>query len=220
MLVCGCANPWLEFMRFDPRAVRQWADDEAYMATLHTKLDAVEGIRNKLPDLPDEVQREWAQTLTYIIEHDDNALLREAAVKTLAVLPEPLSKKGLTQALEDGSARVRVAVCEAWCQRQSGSAVDHLARVLGSDTDLDVQLAAAKALAKFNDPRAIRALALALDSKDPALQYRATRSLAEITSVDFGRDVASWKKYLSGEPISPPQPSWSSLVRLPWSPWR
>ncbi len=216
----GCSDPWLHVQRLNPYVTKGWAEDEAYLATLHTKLKAVEEIRWELASLEPQVQQEWSRTLTHIIENDDNALLRAAAVKTLAQLPGPLAEPGLSKALEDSAASVRVAACEAWCQHDANHAVEHLARVLGSDTHLDVQLAAAKGLGKLDDPRAITALGLALDSKDPALQYRASRSLAQLTPVDFGRDVVAWKKYLKGEPVSPPQSSWSSLVRLPWSPWR
>ncbi len=217
----GCADPWLQINRLNPVTARQWQEDEAYLATLHTKLAAIEGIRRDVDSLSPANQQQWSLTLAQIIEHDDNALLRAAAVKTLSLFPPQLSGPALAKALEDGSANVRIAACEAWCDQQPGPAVEHLARILGSDTDLDVQIAAAKGLSNFQDPRAVSALALALDSKDPALQYRATRSLAEISPVDYGRDVVAWKQYLQGQPPAQPQSGWSTLMaRLPWSPWR
>ena len=66
-------------------------------------------------------------------------------------------------------------------------------------------LAAARGLASYRGPAAERALAIALDDKDPALQYRAMQSLREISDRDYGNNAVAWREYLRGGNPAPPE---------------
>ena len=193
---------------------REWREDEQYAATLYQKLDAIHALRHMADDLSDEDRRVWAATLNRIITQDSVTVLRSEAVEATQYLPLELVEEGLRQAQKDPSTSVRIAACHAWGVRSEPKAVEALATILGSETDLDVQLAAAKALGRFKDPRAVAALGRALESKDPALQRRAARSLASAAGADWGTDIAAWQRYLRGE-ASPTRQGNGTLVGLP-----
>jgi hypothetical protein len=75
-----------------------------------------------------------------------------------------------------------------------------------SDGDLDVRIAAARELGKFEDRAAVQSLGAALDDPDPALQRRAVESLRRISGEDFGNSVPAWRQYVRGEPVDQPEP--------------
>ena len=81
-----------------------------------------------------------------------------------------------------------------------------------ADKDVDVRLAAADALGKIKSPEAVKALAVALDDRDPALQYAGVQSLKTITGRDLGPDVQAWKQVAAGE--NPPMATPTVAERL------
>jgi HEAT repeat protein len=82
--------------------------------------------------------------------------------------------------------------------RMSASqAVPALTSVFGSDNDVDVRLAAVRALGAFPGEASVTALAPALRNADPAIQLRATEALAQVTGESFGPDVQAWSRYVS-----------------------
>jgi HEAT repeat protein len=100
--------------------------------------------------------------------------------------------------------------------RRTEQAVTELGRTLASDTDLDVRMAAARALGTFNDRAAIESLGVALDDPDPALQYCAIQSLRTATGRDYGGDVAAWRQAAQGiEPTNFERPSFAQR----WLSW-
>ena len=71
-------------------------------------------------------------------------------------------------------------------------------RPCAATRDADVKLAAAQALGKINSPESIQALAVALDDRDPAMQYVGVQSLKSITGKDYGPDVQAWRQVAAG----------------------
>jgi HEAT repeat protein len=151
-----------------------------------------------------------------MIQTEQDPLVREEIVRTLAGIPTETAAKVLAAGMKDSEPRVRVAVCQAWGKRvaaanpagpgaspDADSATRMLSQALASDTNIDVRLAAARALGKVqNDPRAIGALGIALKDRDPALQVRAIASLKESSHKDFGNDVSKWQQYVDS--VAPP----------------
>jgi HEAT repeat protein len=73
-----------------------------------------------------------------------------------------------------------------------------LRELYAGDVDLDVRLAAARALGQTRDPAAMATLAIGLEDRDPAMQYRTVKALRQIAPQDLGDDVERWRQYLSG----------------------
>jgi hypothetical protein len=154
---------------------------------------------------PAEQQRVSSQLAAEIRDEAD-PLLRAQIVRTLADYQTAESASVLRAAMEDTSAEVRMVACEAWGKRGGPEAAKILAERLGSDTNRDVRLAATRALGQTRDPAAVAGLGVALDDKDPAMQYRAVCSLRQVTGKDFGNDVNRWQQYVKGEQPAPEKP--------------
>ncbi|HKD35494.1 MAG TPA: HEAT repeat domain-containing protein [Pirellulales bacterium] len=168
---------------------------------------------------PDDKEKVSAD-LARMIQTEQDPLVREEIVRTLATIPTETAANVLAAGMKDSEPKVRVAVCQAWGKRGSpvkfiteptshqevvNAATLALAQALASDTNIDVRLAAARALGKVqNNPRAIGALGIALKDRDPALQVRAIASLKESSNKDFGNDVTKWQQYVDS--VAPPSP--------------
>ncbi len=192
----------------------QWRADEAYEPTLHRQLAEMSALRSSAATLSLDQQRHWCGEMKYILETSDNSLLRTAAVDTLAEFSVPESNEVLHQATKDKETSVRLAACRAWGKRRDKEALEQLSEVLGSDSDLDVRLAAARELGRYPDPMAYQALGLALQDRDPALQYRAVESLKQASGRDYGSDLEAWQKFAQGQDPGPQYtPSMAERVR-------
>jgi HEAT repeat protein len=99
-------------------------------------------------------------------------------------------------------------------RRGEAASVPALAGALRSEKDVDVRLAAAEALGNIKSPEAIQALVVALDDRDPALQYVGVQSMKSITGEDYGPDVQAWRAVAAGgTPPSPQTPSIAERLR-------
>ena len=204
MALIGCADgPMPYLMSLNPKMRQQWEADEAYQPTLHRQMAEVDALRASAGTLSAAQQRHWSGELTHIVQTHDNPLLRAAAIDTLAEFAVPESNDGLRVGLKDADATVRRAACAAWGRRGDQEAVRLLSETLGSDTDPDVRIEAARALGRFRDPIAYQALGLALGDKDPALQYRAVESLKRSSGKDFGNNLDAWQKFAQGQDPGP-----------------
>jgi HEAT repeat protein len=167
---------------------------------------------------PQEKQK-VADDLARSIQTEQDPLVRMEMVRTLTTIPNETAASVLYNGMKDPDPEVRVAVCEAWGKRaaiatkaggvatpqttETDAAARLLSEALAGDTNVDVRLAAARALGKVrNDPRAVGALGIALKDQDPALQFRAVASLKEVSGKDFGNDVGKWQQYVDS--VVPP----------------
>lgn len=130
---------------------------------------------------------------------EEDPLIRAEIVRTVGEYRGGEADAVLRLALEDLDAEVRMASCVAWGKREGSESATLLGRALGGDIDIDVRLAASRALSHSKDPAAMKALGLALEDKDPAMQISAARSLHTLTGKDFGYDVNRWRQYVKGE---------------------
>lgn len=146
-------------------------------------------------------------------------LVRAEIVRTLAHYPTPVSGNVLRSALRDVNADaeptpvVRIAACEALGRRGGAESIRALRGALEDESnDVDIKLAAVRALGEIEDPAAVPALALGLEHSDPALRYRTMKSLENVTGRYYGYDVAAWRQFTQG--VDVPQKSRSLAERL------
>jgi hypothetical protein len=211
----GCANgPIPYLMAINPSIRNQWEADEVYEPTLHRQLAEVETVRNSVAGMSAEQQEHWCGELKHIVQTHPNPVLRAACVNTLAEFTVPGANEPLTLAMKDADSAVRIAACRAWGKKGGKEAPELLAVTLGSDSDMDVRIAAARELRRFPDRVAYEALGLALQEDDPALQYRAIESLKEASGKDYGNNLQAWQQFAQGKDPGPEYtPSVADRVR-------
>ncbi len=159
----------------------------------------------------DPAERESiASELAAQYQRETDPTIRAAMVRAMAACSGPASAAALREAAKDSDADVRIAVCKALGRQKQPEATVVLRELYAGDVDLDVRLAAGRALGQTRDPAAMATLAIGLEDRDPAVQYRTVQSLRQIAPQDLGDDVERWRQYLRGQP--PPPAKTPSLV--------
>ena len=197
----GCHEGYLaRYSSWHPTVQRRWAlEQERYGYNLESRLQELSKLRRRAKKIGEQEREKITLELAELLKNERNSILRSSVVATLAELNNSRADRALLDSLEDESSLVRRAACHAIARRGGEAGVVELVRVMQSDDDQDVRLAAAEVLGRFrqNDV-AIRALGVLLDETDPALQFQAMRSLESVTGKKFGNDVPAWRKYLTG----------------------
>ena len=188
-----------------------WPFPERKLTTYNTpamRADAVHEFAMKAngTDTPD--QREITDQLARQIQVEPDPLVRQSVIKAMAEFKTPMAQQVLQAGLNDENEAVRIECCQALGKRGDAASVTSLANALRGDKNADVKMAAAKALGKIKSPEAIKALAVALDDRDPAMQYVGVQSLKSITGKDYGPDVQTWRQVAAGGALpAAPAPS-------------
>jgi len=194
-----------------------WPFPERKLTTYNTpamRADAVRAFAMKAngTDTPD--QREITDQLARQIQVEPDPLVRQSVIKAMAEFKTPMAQQVLQAGLNDENEAVRIECCHALGNRGDAASVTSLATALRVDKNADVKMSAAKALGKIKSPEAIKALAVALDDRDPAMQYVGVQSLKSITGKDYGPDVQTWRQVAAGgTPPATPAPSIADRMR-------
>ena len=160
------------------------------------------------PDEREAIAKQLAQS----IGKEKDSLIRAELIRTLLSYPGPTADAVLKAGLSDPEVEVRIAACDYWGSRNNEQSVVLLRETLYGDIDVDVRLAAIKALGATRQPAAADALGEALEDADPAVQYRAALAMEEITGKDLGQNVNRWRQYVKGE-LPEPQPTLAERLR-------
>lgn len=197
----GYASPW---------ARQRWADEERIAQSIYSRRDEMSAMVESANRGTDEDRRRAAEHLGQIAANDSVLLVRQEAVQLLGRIDHDAARMVLQMAAQDARTEIRMAVVFACGEGNNPEKLKILQGIIGSDADIDVRLAATRALENYQGPEAVRALALALDDSDPALQLRAIESLQVVTGEKLGTDVRAWQAYArnateSIEPESPEQ---------------
>jgi hypothetical protein len=194
-----------------------WPFPEREQTSYHTpamRVDALAqyAMRSTGTDTPE--QRAITDQLARQIQVEPDPLVRRAVVKAIAAFHTPMAQQVLEAGLSDEDAAVRVDCCKALGQRAESVSIGSLAAVLQGDEDIDVRLAATEALGHIKSPESIQALAVALDDRDPAMQYVGVQSMKSITGQDYGPEVETWRQVAAGKtPPAAPAPSVAERLR-------
>jgi hypothetical protein len=174
-------------------------EDRTTYRTPHLRADAVRAFAERADGTDSQEQRDLTDQLARQIQIEPDPLVREAIVQTIAAFRTPLAQQVLQAGLHDNDVGVRVACCQLLGERGDPAAVESLAAVLKADDSKDVRLAAAEALGGIRSPNAVRALSVALEDRDPALQFVGIKSAQSISGQDFGGDVEAWRQFARGD---------------------
>ncbi len=210
-ILSGCVDGRLgKAISMNPFA-RGGPEEKQYGPTPAQRMSELRDLGSRAKRLSPAEQEQQAADLSRRLQNEADPLLRARIVETLGAFKARSAVDGLRLALTDGDRHVRIAAVKAWERRATRESVNVLAETLASDTDVDVRLAATRALGSFQDRSAVRALGVALDDSDPALQYRAIESLRAASGRDYGNDLQSWRQFAAGG--NPPLPEKPSIAR-------
>jgi len=192
--ISGCAEGYFwRTGKYAPWVREKWAAEEQVADTLFSRNVAGSTV---------EAQQEVANKLSEVILRDPILLMRLHALKLITSLDCPKTTETLSIAANDPSSDIRIATVKALERTSGEDAIYQLQDILANDTDDDVRIAATRALGSFQGQASVRALSLALEDRNPALQISATESLMRTTGQQaIGRDVTAWQQYV--QQVSP-----------------
>lgn len=140
-------------------------------------------------------QTRLVEELAMQIRTEGDPLVRAAIQESLGDFEVPLARDVLIAGLNDNDLNVKIICCQQLGNRGEPENVPVLRSILEGSEALDVKLAATDALGKIRSTESIKALAIALKDRDPAMQYAGVEALKQLGDQDFGNDVAEWQKF-------------------------
>lgn len=191
----GCANSFTD-------ALPYWPFGDTERTNYFTPAKRVERLRSMASQAGGKSaseQESIALDLAAQIKSEEDPVIREELVRTIAAYSTPTSRAVQMAALKDFEPAVRIAACEKLAVAGDEEVATALADLVQNDSDIDVRIAATKGLGQLKGPAVVPALAVALDDNDPALQHRAMQSLKATSGQDFGNDVSAWRQFARGE---------------------
>lgn len=214
-LVTGCADgPLWKLGYLNPWVVQKWQAEEEFLTSLSNRREQIASIESRLASMDRREADEAVGVLREAILEESIMMVRLDATRILGQVPSPYAADALVGLLSDPEVDIRLAATEALGGRPAIEAVAALRGVIEKEDNIDVRLAAARELANFpqNDD-AVDALGLALTDPEPALQFRAMESLAEVTGRDYGHDARKWQAFLRGGSPAESNPSVADSLR-------
>lgn len=166
------------------------------------RVEELQARAKKIQKSHPQEQEAFAFELAQQMRTENDVLIRLAIIDILKGIDTPSASAVLRAGLQDPEVDIRIACCQIWQSRPSPEATQLLAQTLQSDTDIDVRLAAAQGLSSAADRDAVRALGIALEDPDPAMQFVAVASMKNVTGKDLGNDVNAWRQ-LAKQPNPP-----------------
>jgi HEAT repeat protein len=157
----------------------------------------LEAIQKRASSMSEAEATTLASSITRDLDTEAPGPVKLAMVRCLARLPSPAAVDALRVALRQPDPQLRCEACRSLAQIDSPEAMSLLSETLAREQDVDAKLATVRALGRFRDPLAVQALGVALEDRDPAVQYAAMQSLHHSTGKDLGHDVRRWKELLS-----------------------
>lgn len=199
----GCAKGvFWRLGRFSPKVVEQWEQEEKIANSVFERKRQMQQLASDALAAGGAELNRAARELGQTAISEPVLVNRVEAVRQLSRLNCPVAWDALRRAGLDPEPEVRLAVVKSWQGMSAEQAVPALTSTFASDASVDVRLAAVRGLGHFPGQPARESLRTALNDADPAIQLRATQSLARVTGESFGPDVRAWTSYL-GPPVAP-----------------
>ena len=160
-------------------------------------------------------QQTLTEQLASQIRTEPDPLVRLAIQESIAEFSTPLARDVLIAGLQDADLDVQIACCDRLGGRSDESVINALAEVLEREKELDVRIAAIDAMGRISSAESVKALAIALNDRDPAMQYAAVQALQAASGQDLGNDVAAWREFAAGDQpqisVAAKKKGWSSF---------
>ncbi len=160
------------------------------------RLAALYEMNDDFDSLSEGEQQAALGTLIQIATTEKDPLSRSAAIKVLGHYHQEEAVRAIEQGADDKSPMVREQVCKVFGERRSEAAVETVGRLAQFDSDTDVRIAAATALAEIGTPKCQPHLVECLRDKEIAVAKIAHAEVRKGQPVDLGLDRDAWLTYL------------------------
>jgi HEAT repeat protein len=177
-------------------ALWPWKDnDKCSIITPAMRAASIREMGPRAEDASDAEQLAMCEELAQQIRTEPDPIVRRAIQETIAEFQAPLASTVLIAGLNDQDRDVRTTCCRKLGERQDGTAVATLGRIVASESDPEVRMAAIEALGRIKSPASVQALAAAVKDRDPAMQYAGVLAMQEASGEELGNDVEAWRQY-------------------------
>jgi HEAT repeat protein len=147
-------------------------------------------------DADDAEQARICEQLAQQIRTEPDPIVRKTIQETIGEFRTPLASAVVLAGLNDDDRDVRVTCCRLLGERADPATIEPLSKLVATDSDLDVRLAAVDALGLMKSNATVPGLAAALKDRDPAMQLAGVEAMKSVTGKeDLGNDVEAWREY-------------------------
>jgi HEAT repeat protein len=211
-LASGCVGSKFKYTTTGTWPPMRAKTPEELTATAEDRIELMREQAKQIAKAPEAEQEQFARKIATDLTTEQSPFVRREMYLALGGVQTLTANSTLYAGLQDPDESIRIACCQAWGQRGGPDAAKVLGETLSSETNLDVRLAAARALGKAKDTGGVQSLGVALEDPNPAMQRRAMESLEQITGEQFGNDVDAWRTFVQGG--APKQREESIVSRL------
>lgn len=180
-----------------------YQEERTTFQTPRKRMQAIRQIAQRSTGEDTPEQQQIVRELISVLASENDPLIRQAALETVAQFNTTLSSQALLAGLSDQDTHVRQATCGILGKRQAPGSAAALSQLAKSDESLDVRLAAAQALGRVGATE--QQLLPLLEDPDPAMQLVGVEAMRRKTGRDLGGDVAAYVALAKGE--APPEGS-------------
>ncbi len=212
-LCTGCAETANRITSFGSGLIFRTPEQVLNIKTPADRIKELKKIAKAAPKQPPAEQEQMVAKLSAEYQNENDPILRRHLLLTLAVFPQTAAGAVVVGALSDSDIETRRTACKCLGIRGDKGAVTELTRLIGSDSNFDVRIAAVRALGQTSDPSALVPLSEAIVDPDPAMQARAHESLVSVSGRDYGNDVQAWRQYAQTGKSDAPEVSIAERVR-------
>ncbi len=170
-------------------------NDRSTIITPAMRAASIREMGPRAEDASEADQLAMCQELAGQIRSEPDPIVRRAIQETIAEFDAPLAGTVLVAGLNDEDRDVRTACCRLLGKRKNAEAIPPLGRIVATESDAEVRMAAIHALGEFQTTASVQALAAAIKERDPALQYAGVQAMKRASGEDLGNDVEAWRQY-------------------------
>lgn len=170
-------------------------EQELGIKTPKDRIKELKKLAEAIGDEPAGEQQRIVDVLTRELAAERDPIVRRHILRTIAACPPAAAETVLIGAMADQDAETRRTVCACLGMRGGKASVQELSRVLTSETNDSVRLAAVKALGQTKDNGSMMPLVEVMAESDPALKNLARESLSAVSGKDYGTNVQAWREF-------------------------
>jgi HEAT repeat protein len=176
-------------------SLKKTPEQELGIKTPKDRIKELKQLSKAIGDEPPGEQQRIVDVLTRELSAERDPIVRRHILRTIAACPPASAEAVLIGAMADPDAETRRTICVCLGQRGGKASIQELARVLSSETNGAVRIAAVKALGQTKDTGAMMPLVEVMAESDPALKNRARESLSAVSGRDYGTNLQAWREY-------------------------